>query len=73
MFQSATYDGRLLDLSPRSSHPPPTHKDCGLAVADLTNLHLFSVSGYKGDPTHDYFCAQVCGLDCFQYVVLIVA
>lgn len=33
--------------------------DRGLAVVDFSHLHLFVVSGYRGDKNHDYVCAHV--------------
>ena len=59
IFHSASSEGHLLDLSPKST-TATFGTDAGLVYSDLTNIHLFSVSGYKGDPTLDYFCAQVC-------------
>lgn len=62
IFHSASADGHLLDLSPRSTTAVAGSsliRDGGLVLTDITNLHLFSVTGYKGDPTLDYLCAQV--------------
>ena len=60
IFHSASSEGHLLDLSPKSTTAAAeVGMDSGLVYSDLTNVHLFSVSGYKGDPTLDYFCAQV--------------
>ena len=51
---------RLLDLSPKTSdRSHHHHQEHGLIVLDTSNLHLFVVTGYKGNPTHDYLCAQV--------------
>ena len=35
-------------------------EDCGLAVVEISSLHFYLVSGYHGDPNHDYICAHVC-------------
>ena len=34
-------------------------EDRGLAVVDFSRLHLFMVSGYRGNKNHDYVCAHV--------------
>ena len=33
--------------------------DRGLAVVDLSTLHFYIVSGYRGNRNHDYVCAYV--------------
>ena len=60
IFHSASSEGHLLDLSPKATTTTATvGTDSGLVYSDLASVHLFSVSGYKGDSTLDYFCAQV--------------
>ena len=34
-------------------------EDHGLAVVELSTLHFYLVSGYRGDQNHDYICASV--------------
>lgn len=36
-------------------------EDHGLAVIELSTLHFYVVSGYRGNRNHDYVCACVSG------------
>ena len=61
MYESVMSE-RLLDLSPRrttSREEGVTREAHGLVVTDLRDIWMFAASGYLGDSTHDYFCAQV--------------
>lgn len=39
-------------------------EDHGLAVVELSTLHFYLVSGYRGNQNHDYVCAYVSGYVC---------
>jgi len=60
VFHSAQSVAQLLDLSTHeTSAPDLSLGSTGLAVLKATRLNTFTVMGYKGDPTHSYFSAQV--------------
>ncbi len=60
IFHSAQSVVQLLDLSPRGTgHPPVSSPNNGLVLLQASGLHLFTVLGYKGDPSHDFVCIQV--------------
>ncbi len=61
LFHSAQSVVQLLDLSPRvGGHPPASFPPInGLVLLQASGLHLFTVLGYKGDPSHDFICTQV--------------
>ncbi len=64
VFHSVSSTVPLVDLSPkRTGRPQGVGEEGwgehGLVVMDLTDIKLFAVSGYMGDSTHNYFCAQV--------------
>ena len=40
-------------------HAPTTHHKHGQIVAMFSDFHVFAVSGYLGDSTHNYFFVQV--------------
>ncbi|XP_064403938.1 autophagy-related protein 2 homolog B-like isoform X2 [Halichondria panicea] len=60
IFHSAQSVVQLLDLSPRGTgHPPVSSPNNGLVLLQASGLHLFTVLGYKGDPSHDFVCIQI--------------
>ena len=59
---------KLVDVdSPKKRTSYTDNSTGGIAVLDVTQIMLTSVSGYDGDPNLDYFCLQV--ISCSKLLV----
>ena len=62
---------KLVDVdSPKRRNSYTDNSTGGVAMFDVTQIMLTSVSGYDGDPTLDYLCLQVIELSCTLYCYL---
>lgn len=76
LYASAMSEPLLLDIDhgvgegegERRNREAGIGDDHGLAVIELSTLHFYVVSGYRGNKNHDYVCAYVSG-NMYMYII----